>query len=283
MQSIELKERCTKKPTGADSRSFHINRRRSLYQLPLLLFANMVISNGASKASLIQYPVKQLNNTYILIRAGTTKAEEGGHVLTNPVAKTSMSNGLGMVGKRQVFEQTLPSLIERNICSEGCWIWPGMALNSYQTAETVAERFGVGRNRIVPEFSKLDARGTGALEGGDVAVVRDEISIGDAVSPDWRPPPGVDGTPNESVNDVATRGRELLSLLETQYAGSEILLISPDSDNLSVLQASVLGVDLRDHGRFKFAPGEVRYLELSSVEPDYSSVVIPCPRPPICK
>lgn len=52
----------------------------------------------------------------------------------------------------------------------------------------------------------------------------------------WRPPPFVDGTPNESVHDVLVRVRQLLSILETQYQGDQILIVSPDSDNLSVLQ-----------------------------------------------
>ena len=233
-------------------------------------------------ASLIQYPVNKLNNTYFLIRAGLSEAEEAGYVLTNPVAKTSMTNALSEEGKDQVLKETVKKLKELEACSEGCWIWPGMASNSYQTAEMIAESFGIGRNRIVPEFSKLDARGVGALERGNVAKVRDEVYRGDSISSQWRPPAGFDGTPNESIEDVATRSRELLSLLETQYRGSQILIISPDSDNLSVLQASVLGVDLRNHGLFKFEAGEVRELELSTADPDYSSQKIPCPNPPLC-
>lgn len=49
-------------------------------------------------------------------------------------------------------------------------------------------------------------------------------------------PAGVDGTPNESVADVMVRGRQLLSICETQYLGETILIISPDSANLSILQ-----------------------------------------------
>lgn len=47
---------------------------------------------------------------------------------------------------------------------------------------------------------------------------------------------GVDGTPNESVMDVMVRVRQLLSILETQYLGDTVLIIAPDSYNLSVLQ-----------------------------------------------
>lgn len=52
----------------------------------------------------------------------------------------------------------------------------------------------------------------------------------------YRPPPFVDGTPNESVNDVLVRVRQLMSILETQYQGDQVVIVSPDSDNLSVLQ-----------------------------------------------
>ncbi len=64
----------------------------------------------------------------------------------------------------------------------------------------------------------------------------DTLSLGDASSSLWRPPKGNDGTPHESTADVLVRMQQLLSLLETQYSGANVLVISPDSDNLSVLQ-----------------------------------------------
>ena len=67
----------------------------------------------------------------------------------------------------------------------------------------------------------------------------------DAESATIRPPKFTDGTPNESVADVFTRVRQLMSILETQYFGDNVVIVSPDSDNLSVLQAALTGVDLR--------------------------------------
>jgi hypothetical protein len=87
---------------------------------------------------------------------------------------------------------------------------------------------------------------------------------------------------HESSSDVLVRGRQLLSLLETQYLGESIVIVSPDSDNLSVLQAAVLGVDLRGHRRYGFAPGEARRLELSTVEREEPPSSLACPRPPQC-
>lgn len=99
-----------------------------------------------------------------------------------------------------------------------------------------------------------------------------------------RPPrAGSDGTPNESVADVVVRGRQLLSLLETQYQGESVVIVSPDSDNLSALQAAVLGADLRGHRRFGFLAGEARVLQLAATADDDSPVQFACPRPPQCR
>ena len=54
------------------------------------------------------------------------------------------------------------------------------------------------------------------------------------------------------------------------------------SDNLSVLQAAVLGVDLRSHHRYAFAPGEARRLELAEGERPEPPTSFACPRPPQC-
>jgi hypothetical protein len=72
-----------------------------------------------------------------------------------------------------------------------------------------------------------------------------QVYTTDAVSPNLRPPPYTDGTPNESVADVFVRVTQLMSILETQYFGDTIVIVSPDSDNLSVLQAGLIGLDLR--------------------------------------
>ena len=236
-----------------------------------------------ASAGLVQFPVKTLNNNYFLIRAGESESESQGYVLTNPVAKTSMSNALSVRGRRQVIKETFPALDSLSACEAGCWIWPSMAQNSYQTAEILAALYGIGRNRIVPEFSKLDARGLGGLEGGRWDVVAAEVSSGDKASADWKPPRGVNGTPNESATEVLVRGRELLSLLETQFFGENVLIISPDADNLSILQAGVLGVDLRGHGNYRVQPGEVRKMELSTLDRDDSPRQFACPNPPQCR
>lgn len=56
----------------------------------------------AAEASLQQLPASRLQNSYFLVRAGESEAESAGVILTNPVAKTSMTSGLSSTGKRQV-------------------------------------------------------------------------------------------------------------------------------------------------------------------------------------
>ncbi|EFN55931.1 hypothetical protein CHLNCDRAFT_12207, partial [Chlorella variabilis] len=188
-------------------------------------------------------PVQQLNNTYYLVRAGQSVAESEGYILTNPVSKTSLTCGLSREGKQQVL-QTYRQLRELGL-DEACWLWPSITQNAYQTAEILASLLYVGRSRIVPEFSFLDARGVGEWERFPTGEVAAALEVGDALAPTWRPAPNVDGTVHESSADVLVRVRQLLSILETEYIGESVVIVSPDSDNLSVLQAACLGVDLR--------------------------------------
>ena len=72
-----------------------------------------------------------------------------------------------------------------------------------------------------------------------------QIYESDSISANNKPPPVDDGTPNESVADVFVRVTQLMSILETQYSADTIIIVSPDSDNLSILQAGLVGLDLR--------------------------------------
>lgn len=72
-----------------------------------------------------------------------------------------------------------------------------------------------------------------------------QVYASDSLSPTIKPPPIDDGTPNESVSDVFVRVTQLMSILETQYSEDTVIIVSPDSDNLTILQAGLLGLDLR--------------------------------------
>ncbi|KAF6257018.1 hypothetical protein COO60DRAFT_1461380 [Scenedesmus sp. NREL 46B-D3] len=261
--------------------------RRQLLQCvaaSLVLAQQQLAHPPVASAGLAQFPASELKNRYILVRAGESESETQDAVLTNPVWKQSGMAGLSSRGKAQVVRQVLPSMETLGVCGEaGCWIWPSITQNAYQTAEIMAGSLGVGRSRIVPEYSFLDARGVGALDGLRVATANQQVLEGDMLDVNWKPPKGYDGTPNESAGDVLTRLRQLLSICETQYTGEDVVVVAPDSDTLSILQAAVLGVDLRRHRELKFRPGEVRVLLLSDKPFDAAPMTLPCPRPPACR
>lgn len=233
-------------------------------------------------AALVQFPTTYLRNTYYLVRSGTSYSEERNLTATNPVWKQSGAASLTQAGRVMVVRETLPKLEALGACDEGCWLWPSMTQGSYQTAEALAEGLNLGRSRIVPEYSFLDKRGLGALEDLPLDRTRLQVAEGDAKDSKWRPLPNTDGTPNESMEDVLVRVRQLLSITETQYYGEVILIISPDSYNLSALQAAVLGIDLRSHLEYEMAPGEVRQLQLGAKDYDAAPRRFTCPDPPKC-
>ncbi|CAL5441170.1 unnamed protein product [Camellia sinensis] len=255
-------------------------------------------------------PPPRLSNRYFLVRAGESEFESLGIINTNPVAKTSMDSGLSEKGKKQTIRAAL-QLKTMEACELNCWVWPSITQRAYQAAEIIAAVNGVNRSQIVPEYSFLDARGLGAYEGKNLESVSERDShenpppkssvfkehedmryniylIGvyasDSLSQNIKPPPINDGTPNESVADVFVRVTQLMSILETQYSEDTVIIVSPDSDNLTILQAGLLGLDLRRHRDLSFGPGEVRFVDTSSI-PTYkqpASALYKCLNPPSC-
>lgn len=185
---------------------------------------------------------------------------------TNPVAKTSMDSGLSENGKRETVRAAF-ELKKMGACEGSCWIWPSITQRAYQAAEIIAALNKIDRSHIVPEYSFLDARGLGAYEGKELNSIS-QVYASDGISSNIKPPPIDDGTPNESVDDVFVRVTQLMSILETQYSGDTVIIVSPDSDNLSVLQAGLVGLDLRRHTDLQFNPGEVRLVDAKSI-PEY--------------
>ncbi|KNA09565.1 hypothetical protein SOVF_152400 isoform B [Spinacia oleracea] len=271
--------------------SISINRRHLLTSLSLstttyfsLLSSQIpILPPPVDARGLFQMPPFRLINRYFLVRAGESQYEGLGVINTNPVAKTSVDNGLSENGKRQTVRAAL-ELKKMGACEGSCWIWPSITQRAYQAAEIIASVNRIDRSHIVPEYSFLDARGLGAYEGKALESVS-EVYASDGVSPNIKPPPIDDGTPNESVGDVFVRVTQLMSVLETQYSGDTVIIVSPDSDNLSVLQAGLVGLDLRRHRDLSFSPGEVRYVDASSI-PEYkkpTSNVYKCYNPPNCR
>ncbi|KAL6845363.1 hypothetical protein ACP4OV_024858 [Aristida adscensionis] len=259
-------------------------RRRDLLLLPAALALPLARPAApASARGLFRMPPPRLANRYFLVRAGESVYEGQGLLRTNPVAKTSVDSGLSPAGLRQAARAAL-ELKRLGACEDDCWIWPSITQRAYQAAEIIAAANGINRSHIVPEYSFLDARGLGAFEGQSLDALP-EVYASDNISPDMKPPPISDGTPNESVADVFVRVTQLMSILETQYSGETVVIVSPDSDNLSILQAGLIGLDLRRHSSLFFQPGEVRPVDPTSI-PEYkqpASSVFKCTNPPSCK
>jgi len=74
----------------------------------------------------------------------------------------------------------------------------------------------------------------------------------------------------------------MMSVIETQYSNEDVIIVAPDSYNLSILQAAVKGSDLRNHMAYAFQPGEARFLELGTQMRDDSPISFRCERPPAC-
>ncbi|PPR97781.1 hypothetical protein GOBAR_AA22875 [Gossypium barbadense] len=233
-----------------------------------------------STYSIPPFPVRA--EVFFLVRAGESQYESLGIINTNPVAKTSVDSGLSDKGKNQTLKSAL-ELKAMGACERNCWIWPSITQRAYQAAEIIAAVNGVSRSYIVPEYSFLDARGLGAYEGKELEAIS-QVYESDSISSTIKPPPIDDGTPNESVADVFVRVTQLMSILETQYSEDTVIIVSPDSDNLTILQAGLVGLDLRRHSELSFGPGEVRYVDPSSI-PTYkqpASAVYKCLNPPNC-
>ncbi|XP_052180568.1 uncharacterized protein LOC127793854 [Diospyros lotus] len=268
---------------GSFNSLFTTTSRRHLLASLAISTTTPFLSTPLTEArGLFQMPPYRLSNRYFLVRAGESEFESLGIVNTNPVSKTSMDNGLSLKGKKQTVKAAL-ELRAIGACEGNCWIWPSITQRAYQAAEIIASVNGVNRSRIVPEYSFLDARGLGAYEGKNLESIS-EVYESDSISPNIKPPPFDDGTPNESVADVFVRVTQLMSILETQYSEDTIIIVSPDSDNLTILQAGLTGLDLRRHSELSFGPGEVRFIDASSI-PSYkqpASAVYKCLNPPKC-
>lgn len=84
---------------------------------------------------------------YYLVRAGESDYESMGIINTNPVAKTSVDNGLSEKGKKETIKAAF-DLKRMGACETGCWIWPSITQRAYQAAEIIAAVNGVSRRYL---------------------------------------------------------------------------------------------------------------------------------------
>ena len=233
-----------------------VSRRVAQARLLGLLVAARAPARPSS--ALVRFDQQPLRNRYILVRAGETASDAKGVINSNPINRADVEmGGLTARGRRQVVAAA------RAIQARGVRapvIWFSTAASSTQTALAISDEFRLPRYSPVPEYNFLDARGLGALDGGPVAALAD-VHAADARDEGSRPPASDDGTPDESVGDVISRARQMLSITETQNMGQDVIIVAPDSDVLSLIAASMCGVPLGEHAaRFAMAPGDVRDL-----------------------
>ena len=83
------------------------------------------------------------------MRAGESQYEGLGIINTNPVAKTSVDNGLSEKGIKQTVRAAL-ELKSIGACESNCWIWPSITQRAYQAAEIIASVNGISRRFSPP-------------------------------------------------------------------------------------------------------------------------------------
>lgn len=233
---------------------------------------------GKAITGLHVFPLREpLSNTYYLMRACESHSDAAQVTAVNPIDRLSLAKlGLTREGATTA-RQAADALAEAGVTDDS-WIWSSITISAFETAEILASRLRVRRDHIVPEFAFLDARGVGALDGLPVGEVSGILEENDKRDPSWRPEHGEDGTPNDSAQDVFVRIRQLISKIETQYNTENIVIVAPDSDNLSVWQAAVTGRSLTEHPLMHFDIGEIRRVREVVVDA-YDQVI----EPPLCE
>lgn len=213
-------------------------------------------------ADMLTFPLKAaLKNNIILMRAGECYSDANGKIETNPVKKLAIANGLTEKGRLQVVNAAKDI---KAMDWQPTYIWTSNTERAYESAVVLARELELGQNRIVPEYSFLDARSTGVYEGQDIDASWEVIHQEDKKDIKSRPPSNNDGTPSESVSDVLVRMNQVMSTIDAMYSGENVVIVAPDSEILQSLQAAVADenpdTSLPLHQRFSMRYGEVRQL-----------------------
>lgn len=244
-----------------------------------ILAFTLTVGPKPSFAGLVQFPCDyDLRNTYHFMRAGESLLENQNLLSTNPLFMTNRDDALSPLGVEQVctamnemmLNDINPSVVKYSL-----------AAKSIDTANLVANEMQVGRNRLIPEYTFMDPRGVGAwnmhpLSATEEAIwAMDEDEAGKE-GKGGRPPATDDGTADETLFDQMIRLRQLMSVLETQFSGDEVLLIFGDGTSPALLSALMAGLPLNKVHELNFQPGEIRYdITRDRVLLSYSSVSEP--------
>ena len=161
-------------------------------------------------ADMLTFPLPAtLKNNIVLLRAGESYADARHEVQTNPVKKLRQDNALTPHGREQVIEA---GKFLESLGFQPTYIWVSNTERAYESAVILAREIQLGQNRIVPEFSFLDARAAGIFEGKNDQATWNEIHDNDEkIGITYRPPQNTDGTPSDSVATVLVRMNQLVS------------------------------------------------------------------------
>lgn len=219
-------------------------------------------STAANAMGLVQFPCPEgkLLNTYHMMRAGESGMEEQDVLWTNPLFLTNHEDALTELGRVQV-EEACNDMMAKGI--NPSVVKYSLAAKSIETSNIVATTMMIGRNRVVPEFTFMDQRGAGIWDGKPMHSTEAAIWAMDAAEAGkegrgGQPPPNDDGTANESLFDEVIRLRQLLSIMETQYSGDNILLVFPDGTSPALLSCLIAGIPLNRVHELNYGAGELR-------------------------
>ncbi|KAL9183730.1 hypothetical protein ACHAXT_004586 [Thalassiosira profunda] len=122
------------------------------------------LGGAAHAIGLVHFPCHpgDLMNTYHLMRAGESGLEAEGVLSTNPLFLTNREDALTPLGMEQV-EVACAVMMSRGI--NPSVVKYSLASKCIDTANIVATKMLVGRNRIIPEFTFMDPRGAGLWDG----------------------------------------------------------------------------------------------------------------------
>jgi hypothetical protein len=144
-------------------------------------------ANAAAGANIFEAP---LHNRYFLVRAGEIVWENKGNdaLTTNPVHKLHVDNcGLSPDGIADAMEAAEALRTLGYGANTEAWVWHSIHAAAAQTAQIISSHHGVTLNHVIPEYSFLDQRGYGALEGRPVDFAREVVWTQDALNSDFRP------------------------------------------------------------------------------------------------
>ena len=188
-----------------------------------------------------------LTNSYFAMRHGQSMANVAGKIVSDPVIGVS-DYGLSNNGRQQVLRSS-EDFMTRNRLSRQTRIISSDFLRARETAQLLAEILGSDEVQFVAE---LRERYFGEFDGQSDRNYQRVWEL-DKDNPDHQEF-GV-----ESVNAVGARVSRLITILEKQYRGEQIILVA-HGDVLQIAQTFFKGLPAEQHR-------QVPHLEVAEIRP----------------